>query len=255
MKTIIAAELESTSALKRTRQAQIAATKSFPKTAALIRKLSDKIKLLKKQALKNYLARKKADKVKDAKKAAHKTEHHAVAKPTEHKVGVKKSHSALVVLSSSLTDQILDQAVEMSDEDLTECCNLESESGVSVETTGAKKKESQQLKKSSKNPKAALHKKQMSAAMRIRENKKLRGEIKKLLEMKKKLQDKAWGLYVTKMKSKKKPSLKSKNVKTATQPNGKKVLVDKKPVSKKFNGLSNLAKKVMDEKLQERHGY
>ena len=160
----------STSAVKRTVQAQIAATKEFPKTAELIRKLSEKIKLLKKQALKNYIARKKAD---------------------ASKGGKKTSHSS-VILSSELEENLLNEQVEMSDDDLAECCaDLSSESAAPVvQTKGEKKKEATHLKKELKaNPKAALRKKQMSAAMRIRENKDIRAQIKKLLETKKKLQD------------------------------------------------------------------
>lgn len=201
MKTIISLSIEalgsetSLSAIKRTRQAQIAATKSFPITAGLIRKLSIKIKLLKKQALKNYFKRQKTD---AAKEAAHKSEKSA-HKPTAAKKPTNKSHSS-VFISESMSDEI----VSICDRDLLACCTFASDSAVSVQTKGEKKKEGQSLKKTLKsNPKSALHKKQMSAAMRIRENKKIRLEIKKLLETKKKLQDKAWGLYVAKLKGKK----------------------------------------------------
>jgi len=194
MKTISALGSDfsiSVSALKRTHQAQVAATKSFPKTAALIRKLSERIKLLKKQALKSYFKRKKDDAAAEAhKKMAHGAPH--------------KAHSS-VIIAEDLQERLLDRSVDISDEDLAECCaDTVSESAVSVEPAGDKKKEAAGLKKTLKaNPKAAKRKRQMSAAMRIRENKKLRIEIKKLLEMKKKLQDKAWGLYVKKVGSKK----------------------------------------------------
>lgn len=179
MKICIA--MKSESAIKRTKQAQVAATKSFPKTAALIHKLSEKIKKLRKEALKNYFKRKQEDKLKATKK--------------------KSSHSSYVVLS----DALLDRAAELSDADMADCCaEFESDSAVSVETSAQKTKDAKSLKKAAVNPKAALRKKQMAAAMRIRENKELRIEIKKLLEMKKKLQDKAWALYVKKVGSKKK---------------------------------------------------
>lgn len=212
MKLILA--LESLSTIKRTPQAQAAATKSFPKTAALIHKLSVKIKLLKKEALKAYFKRKKDDAVKEAhkKSAPHKS---PAAKPAVPKTDAakpvaarspkpKKSHSsALVVLSAEIEDRLFDQETDISDDDLAECCTFESTSAVSVQTAIDKKKQARHLKNVTKNPKAALRKKQMSAAMRIRENKKRRIEIKKLLGHKRNLQDKAWRMYLAKMTGKK----------------------------------------------------
>ena len=133
----------STSAIKRTVQAQIAATKSFPQTAALIRKLSVKIKMLKKQALKTYLKRKKTDAVKEAQRhAAHKPAATHPAKPTTHVTHPAKpaSHSsATIVMSAEMQDRMLDEQIKMSDADLAECCaDFDSESALTKDTASEK---------------------------------------------------------------------------------------------------------------------
>ena len=190
----------SAAAKKRTAAAQAAATKAMPKTAEAIAKISAKIKVLKKKALKAYFVRKKADAAKDAKKG--KT---VVKKPAGVSIvaGPAASTSSVVVISPELESYMLDRQVQMSDSDLMDCC---SESAVATKTSAAEKTaKGKTLLKAAKNPKVALRKKQMASAMRIRENKAVRLEVKKLLEMKEKLQDKVWAAYVKKSAAAKKP--------------------------------------------------
>ena len=224
----------SAAAKKRTAAAQAAATKAMPKTAEALAKISAKIKVLKKKALKAYFVRKKADAAKAAKKGS-KT---GVKKPAgvSKAAGPAASTSSVVVISPELETYLLDRQVQMSDSDLMDCC---SESAVATKTSAAEKtSKGKTLLKAAKNPKVALRKKQMAAAMRIRENKETRLEIKKLLEMKEKLQDKAWQTYLKKSAAAKKPSAAKPTTKPEIAPKP-----DVKPKPKTLNPVASVSDK------------
>ena len=224
----------SAAAKKRTAAAQAAATKAMPKTAEALAKISAKIKVLKKKALKAYFVRKKADAAKAAKKGS-KT---GVKEPAgvSKAAGPAASTSSVVVISPELETYLLDRQVQMSDSDLMDCC---SESAVATKTSAAEKtSKGKTLLKAAKNPKVALRKKQMAAAMRIRENKETRLEIKKLLEMKEKLQDKAWQTYLKKSAAAKKPSAAKPTTKPEIAPKP-----DVKPKPKTLNPVASVSDK------------
>lgn len=153
--------LISLSAVKLTPVLLAAAVRSDEQISKALKTITLKIRALKKKALQNYLKRKKADAAKAANKKGNKSQ-------------------------SSFEDQLEIQEIE---EALA--------AGETVSTPASKKERAKNLKQNLKsNPKAALRKKQMSAAMRIRENREIKAELKPLLEKRKYLQDRAWAKYV-----------------------------------------------------------